>query len=186
MRIENVIYPLAFFNKQCLSYNTLLQLLKCMILCVLNLASIATLPTEVGYGLEKQDMYFKVNKISAWKRPNFLGHPFNDELSKFKENISKMCILCARNNVMNADIIAACHLVYECRYYSCLVDYFITSKRCIDENFCISNILFWSTHEIPWLCTFCNVNALFFISFSYQRTRTKLTPTKQILGNALY
>ena len=79
------------------------------------------------------------------------------------------------------------HLVNECRYCSPLVEYFITSFRCIEENFCTSNILFGSTHETPWLRTFCNVNVLFlYISFSYQRTRTKLTPTKQILEYALY
>ena len=48
-------------------------------------------------------------------------------------------------------IIIFFHLVYECRYYSPLVDFFITSMRCIEENFCTSNILFFSTHEIPWL-----------------------------------
>ena len=143
---------------------------------------------------------FKTNSFyNTWSQ-NFIPHKdkeiffkfthnrliFNDQLSKFEENISKKCILCLRNNVINAKNDNFFHLVYECRYYSPLVDYFVTSMRCIEENFCKSNILFGSTHEIPWLRTFCNVNVLFFISFSYQRTRTKLSPTKQILGNSLY
>ena len=143
---------------------------------------------------------FKTNSFyNTWSQ-NFIPHKdkeiffkythnrlvFNDQLSKFEESISKKCILCARNNVINAKNDNFFHLVYECRFYSPLVDYFVTSMRSIEENFCKSNILFGSTHETPWLRSFCNVNVLFFISFSYQRTRTKLTPTQQILGNSLY
>ena len=110
---------------------------------------------------------------------------FNDQLSKFEPNVTKGCPLCIRNRVNEPQPDSIYHLILSCNYYRPVVNFFKTTMNAIDPTFNDLNILFGATHDIHWIRSFCNLNVLFFISTSYLKSRSILTPTPELVKLAL-